>query len=162
MILRGRTQQADFLLRTALTTPPSFRTERADFFFRIRSCECFGLRRETSAPSRAFCGMKSLFSSPHTDTLVIRVCASRMILRDRPQHADFSSPPAPHTVISNEAGRLFSSAFAPANASARAERNLSSLFFRAQCVRARSANSREKKASKSFAIATGNAELLCW
>ncbi len=31
---------------------PSFRTEQADFFFRIRSCECVGLRRE-----------KSLFSS---------------------------------------------------------------------------------------------------
>ena len=27
---------------------PSFRTERADFFFRIRSCECVGLRREKS------------------------------------------------------------------------------------------------------------------
>jgi len=42
---------------------PSFRTEQADFFFRIRSCECVGLRRETSSPSRAFCGMKSLFTS---------------------------------------------------------------------------------------------------
>ena len=45
---------------------PSFRTEQADFLFRIRSCECVGLRRETSAPSRAFCVMKSLFSPPHT------------------------------------------------------------------------------------------------
>jgi hypothetical protein len=27
---------------------PSFRTEQADFFFRIRSCECVGLRREKS------------------------------------------------------------------------------------------------------------------
>jgi hypothetical protein len=34
------------------TAHPSFRTERADFFFRIRSCECDGPRRE-----------KSLFSS---------------------------------------------------------------------------------------------------
>src|SRR5229473_3318653 len=29
-------------------THPSFRTEQADFFFRIRSCECVGLRREKS------------------------------------------------------------------------------------------------------------------
>jgi hypothetical protein len=29
-------------------TNPSFRTERADFFFGIRSCECAGLRREKS------------------------------------------------------------------------------------------------------------------
>src|SRR5205823_13702135 len=38
--------------------PPSFRTERADFFFRVRSCECVGSRRE-----------KSLFScTPHLTT----------------------------------------------------------------------------------------------
>jgi hypothetical protein len=30
------------------TPPPSFRTEQADFFFRIRSCECVGLRSEKS------------------------------------------------------------------------------------------------------------------
>jgi hypothetical protein len=52
---------------------PSFRTKRADFFFPVRSCAIFasrmvlrdepvGLRRETSSPSRAFCGMKSLFA----------------------------------------------------------------------------------------------------
>jgi len=30
------------------------RSRPADFFFRIRSCECVGLRRETSAPSLTF------------------------------------------------------------------------------------------------------------
>src|SRR5437899_4409493 len=40
--------------------------------------------------------------------------------------ADFVWPTSPHTVISSGAGRLYSSAFAPANASACAERNLSS------------------------------------
>jgi hypothetical protein len=48
---------------------PSFRMKQAEFFFRFRSCDrrfrsgrkCVGLRRETSAPSRAFGGMKSLF-----------------------------------------------------------------------------------------------------
>src|SRR6266850_3434745 len=29
-------------------TMPSFRTEQADFLFRVRSCECAGLRREKS------------------------------------------------------------------------------------------------------------------
>ncbi len=38
--------------RTGHRATPSLRTEQADFFFRIRSCECVGLRRE-----------KSLFSS---------------------------------------------------------------------------------------------------
>ena len=42
---------------------PSFRAEQADFFFPLPSCEAVGLRRETSAPSCAFCRMKSLFSS---------------------------------------------------------------------------------------------------
>jgi hypothetical protein len=37
----------------AANATPSFRTEQADFFFRIRSRECVGLRRE-----------KSLFSFP--------------------------------------------------------------------------------------------------
>jgi hypothetical protein len=30
------------------STPPSFRTEQADFFFCFRSCENVGLRREES------------------------------------------------------------------------------------------------------------------
>jgi len=53
---------------------PSFRTEQADFLFRIRSCDrrfrsgrkCVGLRRENSAASRAFGGMKSLFLLPES------------------------------------------------------------------------------------------------
>jgi len=48
--------------RVTLAATLSFRAKQADFFFRIRSCECVGLRRETSAPSRAVCGMKSLCS----------------------------------------------------------------------------------------------------
>src|SRR5260370_26790980 len=51
-------------LKSACTASatPSFRTEQANFFFRIRSSECVGLRREISAPSRVVGGMKSLFS----------------------------------------------------------------------------------------------------
>ena len=56
------------------TRHPSFRTQQADFFFRIRSCECVGLRRETSTPSRAFCGMKSLFS-PRANSVTL-LCRS--------------------------------------------------------------------------------------
>jgi hypothetical protein len=35
-------------LRLPRRPHPSFRTEQADFFFLIRSCECVGLRREKS------------------------------------------------------------------------------------------------------------------
>ena len=75
MVLRDRTEQADFFFRirscnttepAAHATLPSIRTEQADFFFRIRSRECVGLRRETSAASRAFGGMKSLFLFPES------------------------------------------------------------------------------------------------
>jgi len=40
--------------------PPSFRTEQADFFFRIRSCECVGLRREKSLFVCAFAFFTSM------------------------------------------------------------------------------------------------------
>jgi hypothetical protein len=45
------------------TTPPSFRTERADFFFRIRSCECVGPRREKSLCIFVLANVRNL-SSP--------------------------------------------------------------------------------------------------
>jgi len=63
MLLRDASVASRTVLRDA---PSAFRmdlrnrTEQAEFFFRFRSCESVGLRRETSAPSRAFGGMKSL------------------------------------------------------------------------------------------------------
>jgi hypothetical protein len=48
--IRSRADKQFALLKSApainpaLKAPPSFRTEQAEFFFRIRSCECVGLR----------------------------------------------------------------------------------------------------------------------
>src|SRR5260370_599699 len=79
----GRPRCTPSFAISASRMPLRDRTEQADFLFRIRSCapfasrtllrdECVALRRETSAPSRAFCLMKSLFSPPHTPQFATR------------------------------------------------------------------------------------------
>src|SRR5216684_5789535 len=75
----------------AAPATPSFRTEQADFFFRIRSCECVGLRRE-----------KSLFvlssPDPHTVTCVLLPPSlHRPILHLQPTH-----PPEYPLIIRNQ------------------------------------------------------------
>jgi len=48
---------------TATTPQPSFRAQQAEAFsYRFAPSEVVGLRSETSAPSRVFGGMKSLFA----------------------------------------------------------------------------------------------------
>src|SRR5260370_475945 len=174
MILRDRTERADFLI---LAAPPTrhFERSRPTFFFRIRSCECVGLRREKSLFSSCttpgpplLTRSRSIFiSSTALVALgfppncggpddVCREAQHLSLLRQEaqethhevgslPQHfrdhakphssfraerADLLMSPTPPTVISSGAGRFFSPAFAPANASACVERNSSSLAFR--------------------------------
>src|SRR5260370_23553774 len=75
MILPDRTERADFprcprpppVISTgagrpphvAHATQPSFRTEQADFFFPLRSCEAVGLRREKSLSSSPYLSFRT-------------------------------------------------------------------------------------------------------
>src|SRR5712664_1680297 len=87
-----------FFLPLSVSPPPatpSFRTEQADFFFRFRSCESVGLRRE-----------KSLFSSLSSPRVILELRLSH------PERFCRTTPPL-HTVIPNGASRLSLSTLPP-------------------------------------------------
>jgi hypothetical protein len=114
-------------LRLALLANPSFRSEQADFFFLIRPDPAPSFRTKQAdfffssdlTPHRHFERSRPTFSSSSD------LSPHRHFERSRPTFSS-ASDLSPHRHF-ERSRPTFSSAFAPANASACAERNLSSL-----------------------------------